>query len=340
MDEAFKQVIDALRDGSHFLLCSHVRSDPDAIGSELGLWYLLRELGKEVEIANHGGVDHHCRWLPNADRIESRTEDLTGNHDTVLTVDCANRERLGDMEELVVSSGAKIINIDHHATNEKFGDVNWIEAERSSVGEMIFEIWARMSPEIWREPATCLYASLVSDTGQFAFPQTSARSHEVAAVLLEAGVDTHDVARRLFQDYEKSELELMAYVIHNVRQTEDRHIAWSTIDEKAYENCGAEPWDSQPYVQLVMQLKGVEIGLLLRRLRNPEISGKYQGDIKGSLRSRGTYDVGKIAGLFGGGGHPQAAGFVMEGEPPMEEVEADVIQRIKEVIDDGTIARQ
>ncbi len=338
-ERALDRVLTGIEDGEHVLLCSHIRSDPDAIGSELGLAFLLDQMGKRVEIANDGGIDQHCRWLPGVDQIMSGPEQLSGQQDTVVAVDCANRERLGSLSD-VLTSDVTVINIDHHETNGRYGDVNWIEPERSSVGEMIFEIWERSEHDLFSEPATCLYASIVSDTGQFSFSQTSSRSHEIAVRLLDTGVEPPRVSRRLFQDFEKSELDLMAKVIHNIKRTSARKIAWSTLGRDAYEQCGAEPWDSQPYVQMVMKLRDVEIGLLLRRLHDPEISGKHQGNIKGSLRSRGSFDVGEIAGMFGGGGHPQAAGFVVEGRPSKEEVEERVIQRIKEVVEDGSIARQ
>jgi phosphoesterase RecJ-like protein len=333
-DNGLDQVIDGLYDSSHVLLSSHVRSDPDAIGSELGLSFLLKHLDRTVEIANHGGVDEHCSWLPGADQIKSGTADITGDHDTFVTVDCANRERLGDLSPLVDESET-VINIDHHESNDLFGDVNWIRPACSSVGEMVFEIWDRTEFELSRDPAECIYTSIVSDTGQFAFPQTSARSHEVTARLLEKGVQPQEVSGKLFQNYERSELDLMSYVIDNLREASDCPFSWSTLDREAYRTCGTEPWDSQPYVQLVMQLKNVEVGLLLRRLRDPEVSGQHQGNIKGSLRSRGMYDVGAIAGLFGGGGHAQAAGFVVEDQSDMEQAERRVIDRIKEAIKHG-----
>ncbi len=334
-DSVLNQVVEGLYESSHVLLASHVRSDPDAIGSELGLSFLLKKIGCEVEIANHGGVDQHCSWLPGADQIKCGTANITGNHDTFITVDCANRERLGDLSPIVDQSET-VINIDHHASNDLFGDVNWILPNCSSVGEMVFEIWDRTDLQLSRDPAECLYTSIVSDTGQFAFPQTSSRSHEVAARLLEKGVEPQEVSGKLFQNYERSELDLMSYVIDNLSEASDCPFAWSTLDRDAYQTCGTEPWDSQPYVQLVMQLKKVEVGLLLRRLRDPEVGGQHQGHIKGSLRSRGTYDVGEIAGLFGGGGHAQAAGFVVENQNEMVQAEKRVIDRIKEAIKNGS----
>lgn len=333
-EQALDQVIDGLHDSEHVLLSSHVRSDPDSIGSELGLLFLLENLDKTVEIANDGGVDYHCQWMPRVELIKGGPDEVSGDHDTMVTVDCANRERLGDMSELA-DRCETVINIDHHASNDLFGDINWIRPKCSSVGEMIYEIWHRSEHELQQPAATCLYASIVSDTGQFAFPQTSSRSHEVAARLLEKGVEPQEVTGKLFQNYQRSELDLMAYVINNLSVTDDNAFGWSILDQEAYETCGTEPWDSQPYIQLIMQLKGVEVGLLLRRLRNPNVSGRHQGNIKGSLRSRGTYNVGKIAGLFGGGGHAQAAGFVVEDESSMERAQETVVNRIKEAMEDG-----
>ncbi len=333
-DRVLERVTQGIRNSSHVLLCSHIRSDPDSIGSELALAFLLEELDRTYEIANHGGVDKHCRWLPRANEIMNGPEQISGAHDTLVSVDCANLKRLGNMATVAERSEV-VINIDHHVSNNHFGDVNWIIPDASSVGEMIYELWEEMEVHVHREAATCIYTSIVSDTGQFAFPQTSSRSHEVTARLLEKGVKPQRVSGKLFQDYDRPELDLMAYVINNLNVSEECPLAWSRLDEEAYRTCGTEPADSQPYVQLVMQLEGVEVGLLLRRLRGSDVSEHHQGLIKGSLRSKGTFDAGKLAGIFGGGGHAQAAGFVVEEKSSMREAEQYVIQRFEEAIKDG-----
>lgn len=329
-----REIFQLLEDKRHILLSSHIRADADSVGSQLGLAYLLESLGNSVEIANHGGIDRHYKWLPRADEIQDGPSRLSGQHELVVSLDCANRERLADMRR-VMSEDMPVLNIDHHRTNSQFGDVNWVEPEASSTGEMIYALWSHSSFEVDVEPATCLYTALVADTGQFSFPQTSHLSHYVGGRLLETGVDSYCVNKKLYQNLEREELKLMGYIIQHLEQSVGGELGWAVLDEEAYRQCGMEPWESQPFVQVLMRLREVEVGLLLRRLISPEVGGDPEkGPIKGSIRSRGKYDVSKLAGLFGGGGHQQAAGFLIEQEngEGIQEVEERVIDRIEEAM--------
>ncbi len=329
--EGLRKTVEAIKQGDHFLLSSHIRSDADSIGSELGLGYLLEELDRDYEIANHGGIDPHLRWMPGADRIQTGIEDDEASRETVIVLDCANRERLASIND-VISEGTNLVNIDHHKTNDRFGTINWIEPAFSSVGEMVYVLWNQFQREPDARAASCMYAALVADTGQFSFPHTSEQAHRVAAQLLDAGVDPYEINKRLFQNLDLPELNLMGQIIQDLKQRVDGQLTWATLGRETYEKCGTEPWESQPFIQVLMQLKEVEVGLLLRDLVSEDVGGGENVRVKGSLRSRGRYNVNEIAKMFGGGGHPQAAGFLVDDADSVHDVEEEVVETISRYI--------
>lgn len=330
--EAPDAICDAIQDGEEFLLTSHIRSDADSVGSELSLKYLLDRLGKDVQIANHGGIDERYLWLPGSEEIMD-PDQVQQTFDSVICVDCATWSRLASMRE-VVTDDAHLINIDHHSTNECYGDLNWIHPEASSVGEMIFTLWERFDFSINTEAVVAIYTALVADTGSFAFASTTSRAHVIASKLLEHDINPEKVHEKLFSNFSRAEMKLMGYILEKMSFSMADRFGWCSLSKEVYQEIGTEPWGSQPYIQELMRVKDVEVALLLRQLISEDRGGKPEGVFKGSLRSRGNVNVSDVAEEFGGGGHKYASGFVVESEQNIEAVEQSIVETIEEMIED------
>lgn len=325
------EICDAIDQGERFLLTSHIRSDADSVGSELGLKYLLEELGKEVQIANHGGIDERYLWLTGSEEITSPAE-VDSNFDSVICLDCATWSRLASTRDLV-NDDHHIINIDHHRSNECYGDLNWIHPDASSVGEMIYTVWTCYDYTMPKEAVIPMYTALVADTGSFAFASTTPRSHEIASELMKYDITPERIHERLFSNFSIPEMKLMGYILEEMQFSMDGRLGWCTLSKEVYEEVGTEPWGSQPYIQELMRVKGVEVALLLRQLISRDRGGKPEGVYKGSLRSRGNVNVSEVAAEFDGGGHKYASGFVVEDYDSMSRVERYVVGHIEEMME-------
>src|SRR3954447_2089921 len=297
----------ALREHDRFLVVTHENPDGDALGSLLAMTLALRQLGKDVEMYLSGNtplpreygfmaLDGLLRELPND------TEDRV-----LVAVDCAKADRIGP-DPAPVERAKLVVDIDHHHDNTRFGAVNLIVADASSTGEILRDVLRELDVEITSDIAEPLYVALVTDTGRFQYASTTPKSLRLAAELVEAGADVHAVFQQVYESIEFAKLKLTARALERARVLEGGRIVVSYLLRTDFAEVGAAEPYSEGIIDYLRAVEGAELAVLIRE--PPRDSGPTH---KGSLRaSVDELDVSAIARLFGGGGHPQAAGFSTE----------------------------
>lgn len=314
------QIIEILREKSSFLITFHDSPSGDAIGSGLALGFLLERLGKEVVIRNADPVPLNLLFLPGVDKI-SRGFELKKPPQVAVVLDCANIGRIGAGSDTVKKFDI-IVNIDHHVSNDFFGMLNYVDAGAGATGEQIFSLFEELLPgDIWREPAICLYTSIVMDTGLFQHKNTKPRTHEIIAILLGKGVDASSVAREVYGNFSLANRKLLGLTLADIQLSNDGKIAWLKVSGDMYQKADAQETDAHNFIDYIHLMKGVSVSLLLRELKD--------GNVKVSFRSR-LVDVNRIADVFGGGGHPGAAGCIVKGQ--MADVEKKVIAAVQKTV--------
>ena len=237
------QVVELIEAKRRFAITSHVRPDGDGVGSSLGLYWLLRALGKEPEVILHDAVPHAYRKLPGADAVRV-TQAVDQPCDAVFVIECSDVARPG----LAGLERQFVVNIDHHTTTAPFGQINWIDATASAVGEMIYNLCKAIGVRPTSEIAECVYTALITDTGSFHYSNTSERTFKVASELVRAGVKPAKVAQAVFSNHPWSKIELSALVLATARRDASGRVAWlrQTLDIQA--RVGASDEDGNGFV--------------------------------------------------------------------------------------------
>ncbi len=319
------QVVELIENKQKFAITTHVKPDGDGVGSSLGLYWLLISLGKSAEVIVRGDIPPAYRSLPGADDIRE-IERVEGEYDAVFVIECSDLERPGiaGLEQQFT------VNIDHHATSEHFGSINWIDSTASAVGEMIFNLCKAIGGRITREIAECVYMALVTDTGSFHFSNTTERTLKVASELIKAGVRPADISEAVYNNYPWSRIELMRQVLDTVRRDESGKVAYLRQTLKMREAAGAIDGDNNGFVNIPLSAREILAAVYMREV------GENQYRV--SLRSKGDINVAKIAERFGGGGHRNAAGLRIDGD--WDEREAELVTAVREAVEraDATAA--
>ena len=294
------QVVELIENKQNFAITTHVRPDGDGIGSSLGLCWLLRSLGKNAEVIVRDSIPSSYRQLPGADEIRQVSE-IDKEYDAVFVIECSDIDRPGikNLDKQFT------VNIDHHATSEHFGTINWIDATASAVGEMIYNLCKAIGGRVTREIAQCVYLALITDTGSFHFSNTTERTLKVASELVKAGVKPAEISETVYNSYSWSRIELMRQVLDTVKRDESGRVAWMRQSLEMAEKAGSGDGDNSGFVNIPLAAKEVEAVVYMRET----LPGTYRV----SLRSKGDINVAKVAEKFGGGGHKNAAGCRVQG---------------------------
>ncbi len=312
------QVVELIENQNNFAITTHVRPDGDGIGSSLGLRWLLASLGKEAEVIVRDEIPNSYKLLPGVDEIR-RVSEIDREYDAVFVIECSDASRPGikNLENQFV------VNIDHHATCGRFGAVNWIDPTASAVGEMIYNLVKAIGGRVSAEIAQCVYMAIVTDTGSFHFPNTSERTLKVASELVKAGAQPSTISEAVYNSYSWSRLELMQKVIATMRRSDDGRVAWMRQTEEMVESSGARDGDNNGFVNMPLAAREVEASFYMRETDT--------NTYRVSLRSKGNVNVARVAELFGGGGHKNAAGCRLQGD--WDELEASLQKAITAEID-------
>jgi len=312
------QVIEALRQADNILVACHVFPDGDALGSQLGLGDILESLGKKVHYYCEEFSSTMYEFMPGSEKLRSDLPDIA-LFDAAVAVDCGDRFRLGHEMQTLLQIHPFVV-IDHHAGHKDFGDISWVEANRSSTAEMIFDLALALAADISYNAAYCLYTAIVSDSGSFKYDSTSAYTFQVASNLLNRGVIPSEVAAKLFDNYSVNRLHLLEKVLGSLELYGDGQIAFITATNEMFEASGAQREDTEEFINLPRALRSVKVAAFFKET--------LDGYIKVSLRAKGECDVAHIAGKYGGGGHRNAAGYRVK-DKTMAEIKEELLQETK-----------
>jgi phosphoesterase RecJ-like protein len=301
---AIEQVAHEIRTRERFLLTAHEGPDGDALGSLLGMHHLLTQLGKDSVMflaSKEFPLPIEYRFLPLEEVFHEAPADMADR--AAVFLDCGNIDRMP--VDFLSADGVFTINIDHHHDNTLFGDVNLVEVDASCTAEIVYELAILLGVPITSEMAAALYVGLVTDTGKFMYENTNARTHRIAADLIEAGVDVDETYRRLYEHVPIEKLRLLSRALEKIRHHSDGRLVLAYVGAGDYEASGAGEEMTEGIIDHLRSVEGARVAALIR-----DLGDRGRAARKVSLRSSdGVVDVSAIARKHGGGGHKRAAGF-------------------------------
>jgi phosphoesterase RecJ-like protein len=298
-------VLRAIRAHRRFLVTTHARGDGDAIGSALAAAAILHALGRSAHVVHEGAIVEELRGLPGVRSIGIGARAVRTGYDALLILDATDLDRCEGLRD-ALPRGIFTINIDHHKTNARFGDVNWVDPRAAATGELLWMLSRRAGIRPDRALATNLYAALLTDTGRFSFSNTTPRVLLAGADLLACGVRPGEVARQIYRNRSREDLRLLGACMRSVRFSPDGRLGWLWLTRAGIRRHGARPRDSQEYIEIVKSVRGVDLAILFRETRE-------RNTVKVSVRSEPGVDATALVAPLGGGGHPRAAGATVRG---------------------------
>lgn len=300
----------------------HVSPDGDAVGSVLALFNALKSLNKDCYIISKDTLSENLKFLKGSDEITGEITEPVDETDIVVVLDCGNLERVSaNLKEFT----GTIVNIDHHLSNDKYGDVNYIDSNAAATAEIVFELLNLMGISFEKENSvikdigTCMYTSIVTDTGAYRHSNVTERTHKISAILKKIGVDNTFIYQSLFDNKDFSRIKLIGKALSNMQLILNGKVALLEIDKNFTADLGIDIGDTSDIISYGLQIKGVEVTLLLKEVED---------GVKASLRAKNYVDVRKIAEVFGGGGHIRASGIKMK-NMSMEEAKYEILNEIQ-----------
>jgi phosphoesterase RecJ-like protein len=312
------EIVEPLRQAKNILIATHVFPDGDALGSLLALGEILESLDKKVYLYCEESASHLYDFMPGCEKVQNELPTAM-SFDAAVAVDCGDRYRLGHAADNFEAIHPFIV-IDHHAGHKEFGDISWVEADRSSTGEMIFDLAMALGADISYDAAYCLFTAIVSDSGSFKYESTTAYTFQVAGQLLSKGVEPSDVAGKLFDNYSAKRLHLLEKVLGSLELYDSGTIAMIFATDEMFAETGAKREDTEDFINLPRSLRSVQVVAFFKETQN--------GYIKVSLRAKGECDVSQLATKFGGGGHRNAAGYRKD-DSTIAEVRSELLEELR-----------
>lgn len=316
---AIRQVADRIREGSRFLITGHRNPDGDAIGSALALQGLIQKMGKEATVIVRDPFHRALHHLPGADQVvvaDALPPDYPG-YDALFTMECPDPDRAG----FAILPGP-VINIDHHLGNTMYGEVNYVDLDAPSVGEMVLQLNNReLKLPLDDAIAAAMYVSLASDTGFFRYSNTTLRTFEAAREMVAAGADPGEISLWLNESSSLGSIRLLGLCLNTLWISEDGRIATMELPRRLFAEAGADAEDSEGLVNWGRTIDGVLASALFK---------EAQGGTRVSMRAKPGVDVQAVAASFGGGGHKAAAGCFVP--LPMNAAKETIVGMLREAV--------
>ena len=314
---ALNEIAHIVKKGERFFLASHKDPDGDAIGSLLALGETLLLSGKQVVLFNEGPIPDNLSSLSGIERVVNAV-DMELGFDAALILDCGNLERVGTVSRHL-SKIRPLINIDHHENNSRFGDINLVDAQSSSVGEIIYRLIKLANLPLDLTIAENLFVALQSDTGSFKYDNATSETFSVAGELVDWGVNPWKISRKVMDEWTLKKLHILESALKTIELHSTGKVGFITIAQDTLSKADTDNLNCERFVDYPRCISGVEIAVLIR-----EIKKDYY---RFSLRSNDWVNVAKLASLFGGGGHPKAAAFSKEGS--LDSVKQEFLSKAK-----------
>jgi len=332
----WSEVIRVISEKKHFIITTHTNPDLDALGSELALDEYLRSSRKQVSILNSDPAPRALRFVDPERRLGTYSP---GRHaqkikqaEVVFVLDASGGwERVGRIGEALEAQasrapgGVTVICIDHHPDPLDFARLTLVNPDAAATGELIFDLITQSGGTLTPSIAGWLYLAILTDTGSFRYPKTSLHTHRIAASLIEAGADPMSLYRQVYEQYPLGWVRLKGHVLNALQVKGDGQIAWCALDQETLKAYDVKSADLDGFPGLGMQIGGVRVSLLCVEMP--------KGRVKVSLRSDGGVAINEIAARLGGGGHPSAAGAIVEGD--LAQVTARVVADVEALLEQG-----
>ncbi len=323
----FNTFFELVEQQNSFVITTHINPDGDAIGSELALARYLKNIGKQVTIINHSYTPEYLKFMLKTDdeieifKQEYHAETIKQTN-VIIVLDLNQLKRTGDLENYIKNSFAKKVFIDHHEFPESFADVEILNIEKSSTGELIYDILTETGFEIIYDIALPIYVAILTDTGSFKYDRTTPKVHRIVAELLETGIDTKTVYREVYDQGTANRIQLLGRALSSLTLFGNDKASYMKVSQTDIKETGTTEEDVEGFVNYNLTIKGVEVGIFFFELDN---------GVKASFRSVSKVPVNKLAKEFGGGGHFHAAGARFN-DYNLEEVITHVIKTTEKYI--------
>jgi phosphoesterase RecJ-like protein len=305
-----KKIIQQLKSSSRVLLASHANPDGDAIGSLLATGIALEKLGREVVLFNESAIPAVYRFLPSVGRIRKQIT-APQRFDTAVVLDCGDLSRVGSAAD-VIGGIPVVINIDHHATNTRFGTHQLVDVDACATSEIIYRLIQAMDLEMDKAIATAIYTGILTDTGSFRFSNTNREAFAICEAMVAMGVNPSTVAQHVYGTYSLGRIKLLNLALDSIEISHNGQLSIMTVTREMLADTGTQPEDADGLINYARRIQDVKVAALIHELENGNGASGDRKRFHVSLRSDGSVDVSRIASGFGGGGHAGAAGFSAE----------------------------
>jgi phosphoesterase RecJ-like protein len=309
------KLLSFLKKEEKFFIATHISPEADAIGSSLALSSALESLGKVTVLYDEDTVPKVCRFLPSHEKFTNIILPFITKDFALILLDCNTLKRAG-IEGLTFKYS---VVIDHHETEEDFGDIKWVVPEAAATGMMIFYLIKELGVNITRDIAINLYSAIAIDTGTFRYANTTAEALRITAKLIEAGASPAYISNNLYETWSKERFALLIMSLNTLEVRDN--VAITFVTREMYRKTGAAPEDTEDFPAFTRVMKDVDVSVFFR-----ELDDNYW---KVSLRSKGDINVALVASQFDGGGHKNAAGYVVKSD--LESAKAFLLKALSSV---------
>ncbi|MBI5418151.1 bifunctional oligoribonuclease/PAP phosphatase NrnA [Candidatus Poribacteria bacterium] len=318
MNNSLAEIAKFIKENDNFLISAHINPDGDSTGSQLGLFGILKKLNKKVKIIDADPIPRIYRFLPfSAEKVTEYNGEV--KFDAAIILDCGDIKRVGKLP-VNLESIKTIINIDHHISNDFFGNLKYVDPNASSSGELIFRLMNELNIIPDNEISSCLYSAIMTDTGGFRFENTTNGAFDAVARLITYGVKPEKICKKIYENYELNSMHLLGLALNNLSIIANGKIGCMFVTREMMKATSTTAEHTEGFVNYTRMIEGVEVGIFFRETEN--------GTVKIGMRSKEIIDTNKIANFFGGGGHARASGCDIEGS--LETVMKKVIAKVEE----------
>lgn len=326
----WQEIISIINSYHSFIITSHINPDCDALGSELALAEQLRCLGKEATVINSDATPPMYRFLDSKRRIKqylpTKHTALIHRAEVIFVLDASGGwERLGAVGQALAQAPALKICIDHHPDTTDFVDIAVIDTNAAATAELIYDLFITMGGKLSKQMAQAIYAAIITDTGNFRFPKTNAKTHCIAAKLLEAGVAPTAIYQKIYEQNSLGSVRLKGHIMESIQTAAQGQIAYYGLTQKTLKDYGVQNSELDGFASLGQPIAGVKVVIFC--------SEASQGRVKISLRSDGSVAINQIAFDYNGGGHTSAAGAIVEGD--LNDILAELVEKVEYLLTRG-----
>lgn len=297
-----KELFDIIDKSNNICIAGHKMPDGDCIGSVMALYEFLRPMNKNLTICFDGSIPYNYKSFVDEDILSKEYDG--SKFDVVIVLDCSDADRLGKFSD-ILNNTKKTICIDHHKTNVSFADINIIDSNNSSTGELLYDIIASVNKEkdVTKNMAEYIYMAILTDTGKFSYSSTSSNTHKIVASLIDKGVDVAKIDNLIYNSKPSNVVKAYIDCITGIKLYFDNKLGVASISQKILSDHNVEMGDIDGVVEFIREIKEVEVSCVLK---------EYNNNTKVSLRSKNNIDVAEISLQYGGGGHAKASGFEID----------------------------